>query len=272
MASITKQFHHLLRTIEKFSNGQASVPPESLEFDELTEFCVVIAPTGGLYRGGKFTFRFYELPESFEEEAPKIECITPIYHPNIDCEDQTICLNVLDEDWDSTMSLEDIVHALLFLLYNPNPDDPLSPIYEFGDSSEEFCLKVRRSLRGGEHFGIDFPANLDPAYEDDEVAALERAEAEDLSNDLGNSDEVEAKSGGAAPTEETEDVSAACGGSGEANRTTSVIERTKCSSVDSAVTRSELAPPYVALKSVGRHLAHAVRLAAEMYSIYHDFG
>jgi len=45
-------------------------------------------------------------------------------HPNIQS-DGSVCLNLLREDWQPTLSLEDVIMGLLHLYVSPNPDDPL---------------------------------------------------------------------------------------------------------------------------------------------------
>ena len=91
-----------------------------------------------------------------------MECLTPIYHPNIDttCDDHNVCLNLFDE-WDDRYSLEDIIQGLLFLLYNPNVDDPLSSYFTLEMSDEELQQQIRQSLNGGNMDGVAvyFPEN-----------------------------------------------------------------------------------------------------------------
>ncbi|OQR78814.1 NEDD8-conjugating enzyme Ubc12-like [Tropilaelaps mercedesae] len=37
-----------------------------------------------------------------------------------------ICLNILREDWKPVLTVQSVVHGLLFLLLDPNPEDPLN--------------------------------------------------------------------------------------------------------------------------------------------------
>lgn len=165
---VAKQVQRLLRNVDNFSNGQASVPAESLDFDDLSKLNVVVSPTAGPYRGGSFTF-LIDVANGFPDSAPYVTCTTIIYHPNID-ETGSLCFSLLDDDWEPTLTLEDVVQGLLFLMYHPNVRDPLSPYFGGGEGDLEFRRNVRKTLRGGKHFDVEFPRNLDQSYEDDELS------------------------------------------------------------------------------------------------------
>ena len=96
--------------------------------------------------------------------VPKVTCLTNIYHPNIDPEsldggDGNVCLNIFD-DWPPSYGLQDCVQGILFLLHNPNLDDPLAPYFDDHYAKGEFPEKVRSSLRGEEVDGITFSTSL----------------------------------------------------------------------------------------------------------------
>ena len=152
---LAKDFHKLMKNIASFSNNQANVA----QFEEaLDEFKVEITPNDGLYSGGKFEFEIRVT--DYPQKAPTVTCGTQIYHPNID-ENGEICLNLFSE-WAETNTLEDCIQGLLFLLYNPNLEDPLSPWFdpEFDTDLELFAENVRLSLEGGVVEGNQFDRNL----------------------------------------------------------------------------------------------------------------
>lgn len=152
---LAKDFHKLMKNIASFSNNQANVA----QFEEtLNEFKVEITPNDGLYSGGKFEFEIRV--KDYPQKAPTVTCGTQIYHPNID-ENGEICLNLFSE-WAETNTLEDCIQGLLFLLYNPNLEDPLSPWFdpEFDTDLEVFAENVRLSLEGGVVEGNQFERNL----------------------------------------------------------------------------------------------------------------
>lgn len=91
---------------------------------DVMNYKIIVKPDEGFYRGGKFTFDL-RIPNSYPFDPPKLKCETSIYHPNIDREGN-VCLNILREDWKPVLSISAIIHGLLFLFYEPNPEDPLN--------------------------------------------------------------------------------------------------------------------------------------------------
>ena len=153
--TLAKDFHKLMKSIASFSNKQAEV----CHYEEnLESFKVEIVPNDGLYCGGKFDFEV--TLQNYPKDAPNVTCVTQIYHPNID-ENGEICLNLFNE-WVETNNLEDCVQGLLFLLYNPNLEDPLSPLFdpEQDNDYDTFAQNVRQSLEGGVVEGLSFERNL----------------------------------------------------------------------------------------------------------------
>ena len=181
-----KDFHKLLRNVESFSAGQAKIIDYE---DDLQEFTVEIIPKDGIYRHGKFDFKIH--PNNYPNEAPEVHCLTRIYHPNIDLVDEDedesqrgeICLNLFDE-WTASNDLQDCVQGLLFLLHNPNLEDPLNPLFSPSDCEgefyEAFVSNVRKSLEGCEVDGYCFERNLvcDVDFDDVTTPNLEKKQME----------------------------------------------------------------------------------------------
>jgi len=63
--------------------------------------------------GGLFLFSFCISPQ-YPHDAPKVKCLTKVYHPNIDLEGN-ICLNILREDWKPVLSISAVIYGLQFL-------------------------------------------------------------------------------------------------------------------------------------------------------------
>lgn len=144
-------FSNLVRSIENVSDGQATI---IFNDENISEFCVNIQPKDGPYAGGKLSFNF-KLPITYPSTAPKIVCTTKVYHPNIDDEGD-ICLSVINDWSGSKNDLIDCIQGLLFILYNPNLDDPLSPYFAPGEDLKTFLQNVRASLNGEEVYGVYF--------------------------------------------------------------------------------------------------------------------
>ena len=157
---LLKQYRNLVRNIDSFSAGQAAMVANDEDGqDEMTTIRVAITPSGGLYQGGTFKFEF-DLSDGYPDTAPSIRCLTRMYHPNIDLLDEygdgDICLNLLDELFDPSLTLEDYVQGILFLFYNPNLDDPLSGAFDGTVTEEEYQANVSLSMLGGDLDGFTF--------------------------------------------------------------------------------------------------------------------
>lgn len=118
--------------------------------------------------------------------------MTQIYHPNIDTleDDGDLCLSLFEE-WESHFGLEDVVQGLLFLLYNPNLEDALCPIFSPDMTQEEFAANVKRSLNGEEIEGYAFPKNRNKVEGTSDEAAVKE---DNLSAEIA-SNEIIAKNG-----------------------------------------------------------------------------
>ena len=122
------------------------------------DFDVEITPdTDSFWYGGKYIFSF-TIPEDYNFSPPKVMCKTKIYHPNIDY-NGNVCLNILKEAWEPTLTALNCIGAIYFLFTEPNPEDPLNHDVAkiMRDNIEEFKQNVKRTLKGGYQYGQDFP-------------------------------------------------------------------------------------------------------------------
>ena len=92
--------------------------------NDLTNFNVTVSPDSGFWSGAKYHFTFV-IPALYPHEPPKVTCNTKIYHPNINLAG-AVCLNILREDWKPVLDINAVIYGLIYLYYEPNPDDPLN--------------------------------------------------------------------------------------------------------------------------------------------------
>lgn len=85
---------------------------------------MIVTPDSGFWSGARYNFSF-SIPAAYPHEPPKVICKTKIYHPNINLEG-AVCLNILREDWKPVLDINGVIYGLIFLFYDPNPDDPLN--------------------------------------------------------------------------------------------------------------------------------------------------
>lgn len=86
----------------------------------------VTGPAESPYAGCVWSVRF-TIPEGFPFTSPSVGFVQKIYHPNIDEESGSICLDALNKAWSPTFTIKHIVETVLpYLLNYPNPDDPLN--------------------------------------------------------------------------------------------------------------------------------------------------
>lgn len=52
---------------------------------------------------------------------PKIYFIDNIFHPNVDFESGEVCVDLLKENWNPTMTLYSLVIVLQYFMQEPNP-------------------------------------------------------------------------------------------------------------------------------------------------------
>lgn len=124
--------------------------------NNLTQFNVSVTPDTGYWQGAKYVFSL-NIPDHYPHSPPKVKCKTKIYHPNITFEGD-VCLNILREDWTPVLDINAVIYGLIYLFYEPNPNDPLN--HEAADllrsDAKEFKRIVHRTLRGGYEKGQSF--------------------------------------------------------------------------------------------------------------------
>lgn len=114
--------------------------------NDLTKFNVTVTPDTGFWKGATYNFAF-AIPALYPHEPPKVLCLTPIFHPNIN-DEGNVCLNILRQDWKPVLDINAVIYGLIYLFYEPNPDDPLNKeaAQLYRDDIAKFEKKVQRTL------------------------------------------------------------------------------------------------------------------------------
>lgn len=114
--------------------------------DDGTLECLLEGPVDTPYEGQTLKVNI-ALPLEYPFRSPSVGFVGKVYHPNVDYNSGTICLNVLNQEWTPVYNLVSIVETLLpQLLTYPNPDDPLNEEAArlFIDNMEEYKKKCKQ--------------------------------------------------------------------------------------------------------------------------------
>jgi ubiquitin-conjugating enzyme E2 H len=84
------------------------------------------APNDSAYEGYEYDILF-TIPDKFPFKSPSVGFRQRIYHPNVDEQSGSICLDSLNKTWSPAMTLLNVIEAQLpYLLQYPNPADPFN--------------------------------------------------------------------------------------------------------------------------------------------------
>lgn len=86
----------------------------------------VTGPADTPYEKCTWQLRF-TIPEAFPFSSPSVGFVQRVYHPNVDEDSGSICLDTLNKSWSPAFTIRHLVEVVLpFFLSVPNPDDPLN--------------------------------------------------------------------------------------------------------------------------------------------------
>ncbi|OKL60164.1 hypothetical protein UA08_04553 [Talaromyces atroroseus] len=113
--------------------------------DDLSQLVVMLAgPHGTPYSAGLWRLQL-RIPDDYPASPPKAAFKTRIWHPNVEESTGAVCVDTLKRDWESKLTLRDILVTISCLLIHPNPDSALNPMAGslLQDDYNEFARQAR---------------------------------------------------------------------------------------------------------------------------------
>ncbi|KAI9709000.1 MAG: hypothetical protein M1812_007813 [Candelaria pacifica] len=102
------------------SSAASSIP------DDLAQLTILLTgPQGTPYSQGVWKLHL-KMPEDYPRSPPKAAFRTRIWHPNVEESSGSVCVDTLKRDWETKLTLRDVLVTISCLLINPNPDSALN--------------------------------------------------------------------------------------------------------------------------------------------------
>jgi ubiquitin-conjugating enzyme E2 H len=117
----------ITRDIKDLIDNNFNVKGENDQEYTLNSFITTVkGPADSPYENCVWNVRF-TITDGFPFTSPSVGFVQRIFHPNVDEESGSICLDALNKSWSPTFTIRHIVETVLpYLLSYPNPDDPLN--------------------------------------------------------------------------------------------------------------------------------------------------
>ncbi|KAK2760742.1 hypothetical protein FQN54_001978 [Arachnomyces sp. PD_36] len=113
--------------------------------DDLTQLTILLTgPQGTPYSQGLWRLHL-KIPTDYPTTPPKASFRTRIWHPNVDETTGAVCVDTLKRDWETKLTLRDVLITISCLLIHPNPDSALNSAAGalLQDDYEEFARQAK---------------------------------------------------------------------------------------------------------------------------------
>ncbi|KAF2088829.1 UBC-like protein, partial [Saccharata proteae CBS 121410] len=119
--------------------------PTNYDSEDLTQLDVLLAgPEGTPYASGLYKLHL-EMPMQYPSAPPTAHFRTRIWHPNVEEATGAVCVDTLKRDWQTKLTLKDVLVTISCLLIQPNPASALNA--EAGALLQEdwdaFCRRAK---------------------------------------------------------------------------------------------------------------------------------
>ncbi|KAK3917042.1 Ubiquitin-conjugating enzyme E2 K [Frankliniella fusca] len=172
----------IMNDLKDFNEGLNGIILTSAE--DLSVLEVALAgPPDTPFETGTFNIEI-TIPRRFPFSSPTMTFTTKVWHPNISKRGR-ICMDVLDRNWNSGITLIECAEAARALLNDPNPDSPLNVdaanLLEENKNMYELNAKLwTRIYAGGSLSAVELEERLSVLIAlglNEEEAALKGAES-----------------------------------------------------------------------------------------------
>lgn len=119
------------------------------------------------------------IPTTYPQQPPTANFRIPIFHPNVDPQTGGVCVETLKRDWDSKLTLRDVLVTISCLLIQPNPDSALNAEAGALIQDDYDAFARRAELMTSIHAGV--PRGLSDAVKEAQNRGQEEQEDEPVS-------------------------------------------------------------------------------------------
>ena len=158
--------------------------PTAAHSDDLTRVDVLLAgPTHTPFAKGVWKLHL-TIPTNYPQSPPNAILGTRIFHPNVS-ENGQVCVETIKRDWDSKLTLRDVLVTISCLLIQPNPDSALNADAGALIQRDYGLFAKRAELMTRLHASI--PASLAAAVEEAQNRGQEVATGSDAESEVNDS-------------------------------------------------------------------------------------
>ena len=110
------------------AEAEAAAAAAATALECMTITCIMPGPADTPYHGKRWRVSI-SLPPEYPFKSPSVGFVDTIFHPNVEQQSGSVCLNALNSEWTPVYKLTAIIDTLLpQLLSYPNAHDPMNAI------------------------------------------------------------------------------------------------------------------------------------------------